>query len=312
MSTLFDKFNTVQVKSGARILRPSGMIQHPLFKRQQENRRIMRKFLVPLISILGLLGASISLAADSDPETPTQSAWSLGVALGYGIRTNPLALSDDIPILVDLDVSWFGKRWFFDNGDLGFTVLDQDRYTASLVGRFNNDRVFFGKASNSFISISDGIQGPVIEKIKVPDRNYAVEAGVEILADGDWGYLQATAFHDVSGTHGGYELFANYSYSVRRQRWFYRPSLGVSWKSKDMNDYYWGVQESEANAIFPAYTAGAGLNVHAQFMTSYQINRHWALIAVLEYERMNSEAADSPIVEDQVVLGTFVGFKYEY
>ncbi len=27
--------------------------------------------------------------------------------------------SDDIPVIVDIDVAWFGKRWFFDNGDLG-------------------------------------------------------------------------------------------------------------------------------------------------------------------------------------------------
>ena len=92
----------------------------------------------------------------------------------------------------------------------------------------------------------------------------------------------------------------------------YQPSLGVSWKSSKLNDYYWGVRESEANSVFPAYTAGAGLNIHARFLTSFQINRHWAFIAVGECERMNSEAADSPIVEERVVLGIFAGFKYEY
>src|SRR4051794_14715278 len=46
--------------------------------------------------------------------------WRLGVALGYGERTNPLIQSKKIPVLVDVDIAWFGERWFFDNGDVGF------------------------------------------------------------------------------------------------------------------------------------------------------------------------------------------------
>ncbi len=272
----------------------------------------MRKFLVPLIPMLGFLGVSAALAADSDSISAIESPWRFGVALGYGKRSNPLALSDDITILVDLDVAWFGEHWFFDNGDLGLTVLDQHRYTVNLVGRFNSDRVFFSKTNTKFISVTNSFGVSVPELIEVPDRDYAVEAGVEFLTDGDWGYLQATAFRDVSSTHDGYELYADYSYSVRRQRWLFRPSFGVSWKSSKLNDYYWGVRESEANSLFPAYNAGAGLNAHVQLLTSFQINKHWAFVAVAEYERMNSEASASPIVEDQAVLGMFVGFKYEY
>ena len=272
----------------------------------------MRKSLTSLILMLGFFWISAALAADSDSVSPVESPWRFGVALGYGMRSNPLALSDDIPIIVDLDVAWFGERWFFDNGDLGLTVLDRDRYTVNLVGRFNNDRVFFSKTNSKFISVNDSFGEPVLEQIEVPDRDYAIEAGVEFLTDGDWGYLQVSAFWDVSNTHDGYELFADYSYSVRRKRWLYRPSIGVSWKSDKLNDYYWGVREDEASSLFPAYRAGAGLNVHARLLTSFQINTHWAFVAVAEYEHMNSEASASPIVEDQAVLGMFAGFKYEY
>jgi outer membrane protein len=272
----------------------------------------MRKLLVSLIPVLGFFGAEIALAANTETKDFTESPWRLGVALGFGVRSNPLALSDNIPIIVDLDIGWFGEHWFFDNGDLGLMVLDRNHYTINLVGRFNSDRVFFGKTNSKLISVGDGIGPAEFEKIKIPDRDYAVELGVELLADGEWGYLQASAFGDVSGTHEGYELYADYSYPVRKQRWLYQPSLGASWKSKKLNDYYWGVRESETNSLFPVYTASSGLNLHARFMTSFQINRHWAFIAVAEYERLNPEAADSPIVEEQSVMGIFAGFKYEY
>jgi hypothetical protein len=51
---------------------------------------------------------------------------------------------------------------------------------------------------------------PPVE-VNPPDRDYAIELGVESLLDGDWGAAELRAFHDVSGTHGGYELSAHYS-----------------------------------------------------------------------------------------------------
>jgi outer membrane protein len=270
------------------------------------------KRLVLLIPVLGMLWASPLFAADVVPDDEVLSQWRVGVALGYGLRTNPLTLSDDIPIIIDLDVAWFGEHWFFDNGDLGLTMLDRDRYTLNLVGRFNSDRLFFSKTNIKFVSALDSFGEPVIEQIEVPDRDYAIELGFEILADGDWGNLQASVFKDVSNTHDGYELYADYGFFMRRHRWLFQPSVGVSWKSDKLNDYYWGVRESEANSVFPAYRAGAGLNLHARFQASYQINRHWAFIATAEFERLNPEASASPIVEERTVLGVFTGFQYEY
>jgi outer membrane protein len=272
----------------------------------------MMKPMTALILALSLTLQVNALASDAAPSSQAESPWRLGVALGYGIRSNPLAQSDDIPIIVNLDVAWFGKRWFFDNGDLGFTLLDDERFTIDLIGRYNSDRVFFSWTNTRFITVTDGVTDPVLEEIEIPDRDFAVELGVELLADGEWGSLQVTAFHDVSATHDGLELYADYGYAIYRQRWFYRPSLGISWKSGKLNDYYWGVREDEANSLFPAYEPGAGVNAHARLLAGFQINRNWAFIAVGEFERINSEAAASPIVEEQNVWGVFAGFKYEY
>ena len=79
------------------------------------------------------------------PAAAAESPWRLGIAAGYGERSNPLVLSDDIPIAIDIDIAWFGKRFFFDNGDLGYTFANNELVTGSLVARFNSDRVFFGK-----------------------------------------------------------------------------------------------------------------------------------------------------------------------
>ena len=40
-----------------------------------------------------------------------------------------------------------------------------------------------------------------------------------MLMDGEWGKAALRAFHDVSGTHHGYELSADYGYRWVRGRW---------------------------------------------------------------------------------------------
>lgn len=246
-------------------------------------------------------------------QTTADSRWRLGAAIGYGERTNPLVQSDDIPIIVDLDIAWFGDHFFFDNGDLGLTIADNKLVTVSAVARFNSDRVFFGKTDTRFVTVDlAGIPLAEAFDFEVPDRDYAVELGVEALSDGDWGQLQFSAFHDVSGTHEGYEIYVDYRYGWRDQRWYFEPSIGASFKSAELNDYYWGVRESEANPILPAYDADSGLNTHARLMVSYQLSKQWALSLVAEYERLNSEAAASPLVEDNNVLGYFAGLGFRF
>jgi outer membrane protein len=272
----------------------------------------MLRRLTQLALLLLALNATLCLA-EEDTEEATESRWRLGAALGYGVRSNPLVQSDDIPIIVDLDIAWFGDRWFFDNGDLGLTVADNDAMTASVVARINSDRVFFGNTEKRFVAFSlDGMPLGEAVEFKVPDRDYAIELGVEVLKDGSWGALQLSAFHDVSGTHEGFELYADYSYGWRDQRLYIEPSIGASYKSADLNNYYWGVTEDEASIVVAPYEAEAGLNWHARLMVGYQLTRHWGLSLVAEYERINNEAAASPIVEKRNVLGYFAGVAYRF
>jgi len=286
-----------------------------------------------VIALIAILAspASVAGASAADPQSnqssataprssgstalsgPGQSRWQFGVALGYGLRSNPLVQSDDIPIVVDLDIGWFGDHFFFDNGDLGLTVTDNEAMTASIVARVNSDRVFFGKTDTKFVSLDlAGQPLATAVELTIPDRDYAIEMGIEILADGKWGHLQLAAHHDVSGTHDGYEVDFNYGTGFRRQRWYFEPSIGATFKSESMNDYYWGVSPGESSDALPVYAAKSGLNTHARLLFSYQINKNWAFTLVGEFERLNEEAAASPIVNDRNVLGYFAGFGYRF
>lgn len=264
---------------------------------------------------------------------PRERSWRIGAAFGYGERTNPLIQSDDIPVLVDVDIAWFGKRWFFDNGDLGYTLFDRPSATTSLVARVNDDRVFFGKTNTRYVNFayagngfttalppapasggggSDSPLSPEPVEVKPPDRDYAIEAGVESLLDGDWGSAELRAFHDVSGTHGGYELSAHYLWRWTTGRLSVAPTVGLSYKSARMNDYYWGVHADEASNALPEYHAGAGVNLDGGLVTSYYFTRNLRFALSVNYERLADEISSSPLAEDDYVMAYFSGFAWSF
>ena len=264
---------------------------------------------------------------------PKEKSWRFGVGLGYGQRTNPLIQSEDIPIVVDLDIAWFGERWFFDNFDLGFSLVDNARFTTNVVARLNSDRAFFGKTNTRYVnfSITAGgaqvpISGPpsapgvpgagagnvVPAELEVPDRDYAVELGLEMLLDGEWGQATLRAFHDVSGTHEGYELSADYSYRWVRGRFSIAPSVGVAWKSAALSDYYWGVHADEVLPTLQGYQVDAGLGWEAGLRASYYFTKSMRFALSANYERLQHSVAMSPIVAEPEVIGYFAGLAWQF
>ncbi|MCZ6854956.1 MAG: MipA/OmpV family protein [Gammaproteobacteria bacterium] len=247
--------------------------------------------------------------------------WEVGVGVGYGERGNPLVDSDDFTVLIDLDIAWYGNHWFFDSGDVGYTWIDNRAFTLNTVVRVNSDRLFFSRTNTQFISLGEFAVAPepgqfpldaVAVPIDIPDRDYAIEIGAELLAEGRWGFLQSSVYSDISNTHNGVEVSTSYGYSWRGNRWYIEPSLLLSWKSASLNDYYWGVREFEIAQALGPYRAESGLNVGARFRAGYQIDEHWAWSAAIEYERLNDEAADSPIVDDNDVFGFFFGIGFRF
>jgi len=288
----------------------------------------MPVLLKKLFGFAGLWTLAALAHAQSAPTTapapapvPTERSWRFGLAFGYGERTNPLIQSDDIPVLVDVDLAWFGKRWFFDNGDFGFVLVDRPLFTTNLVARVNTDRAFFANTNTKFVSFTylgggsiSAQADPTVPPIEVkpPDRDYAIELGLETLFDGDWGSAALHAFHDVSGTHGGFEVAADYQYRVTTGRFSLAPSVGVAYKSAELNDYYWGVRADEANIALPEYHASSGFGWQAGLKANYYVTKSMRIALSVDYEQLQDTVAASPLVEEDHVLGYFTGVAWTF
>ena len=266
----------------------------------------------------GAAGPTPTATVPSTRPVPVERNWRFGVGLGYGMRTNPLILSDDIPVVIDLDIAWFGKRFFFDNFDLGFSLADNKWFTANVVARVNSDRVFFGKTNTKYVNFQvtaggkpppPGFTEPQI--LEVPNRDFAIEMGLEMLLDGEWGQATLRGFHDVSNTHDGFELSADYGYRWTHGRLSVSPTVGVAYKSDELSNYYWGVSAKESGSLMP-YEPEGGFDWHAGLRTAYYLTKTVRLAISADYERMHDSVGESPIVAEDHVIGYFAGVAWQF
>ena len=278
--------------------------------------------------------AEIQKAIESYQERP----WELGLAAGYGVRTNPLIHSDDIPMYAVINAAWFGDWFFFDNGDLGVTVHESDKLSINFIAHINGEREVFEWLNNSRLGIhfatgaaadfsppandSSGTEESSLfppevtenlqEQIEIPKRNLAVDGGLEIGYADVWGDLQLQILTDLSFTHKGAEVWASYAYPWQHGNWKIVPSVGISWKSHNLLNYYYGVRNSEVRLNRPAYTARSGFNGFVKLSLAYHFNEHWGIVGVAEYEALSRSIRRSPIVDQNSIETLFIGLMYNF
>ncbi|MEM8497024.1 MAG: MipA/OmpV family protein [Pseudomonadota bacterium] len=281
-----------------------------------------------VIFVLFMLCGPSLVFADSGElsDSPADRNWSLGLALGAGQRSNPLITGDDIDLWWTLDFAWFGERWFFDNGDLGYLLKDHSAVTLNWIARVNTERAFFsGISEGLFQSTEFGADSPLagqgtddlpaleeLRPIEIPDRDFALETGLEFLTSGQWGHIHGQLLADVSGVHNGYEAWLSYSTDWVYGRWHISPSVTVNWKSQQQNDYYYGVRAEEAQNSLVAYQAESGFNTSAKLSAAYYISKRWRFFATANIEKINSSAADSPLLKDDEIVSYFAGIHYAF
>src|SRR5580698_5916370 len=179
-----------------------------------------------------IAGVSQVYAAGDDEECkgPSQDCvavgqWNVSVGLGAGIRTNPLVGGKDIPLVVIPQFSYYGKRFFIDDLDLGFTLAENDTNTLNLVASPGYDRVFFYRSDLQNIFVggfptgfgdaalalpAERVPSNTPNAIQVPPRS----RGITYLAGPEWTFKldgvsgQLDLLHDVTGQDDGTEIRA--------------------------------------------------------------------------------------------------------
>jgi len=88
------------------------------------------------------------------------------------------------------------------------------------------------------------------------ERGPGVDFGASYQRSGPWGAVYGEYLHDVSGTSHGNEVRLGYNYEWRSGRVRVRPYAMLAARDAKLNDYYYGVRDSEATGERSAYAPG--------------------------------------------------------
>jgi MipA family protein len=287
-----------------------------------------------LVALAHAVPALADCKGESSECVPV-GGWNFSLALGAGVRTDPVVHEGTIPLVVIPQFSYYGEHFFIDDLDAGVTFLDSDRTTLSLIASPGYDRVFFYRSDpqNIFVTglgnfnSSTGGSGQLpagsggngsgsgkpppdttglVTTTKFPPRSRQWT----YLAGPEWTFKyagltgQLDVLHEITGHNHGNEVRAALGIPLSRVGGAWTADVGITWKSAAIVNYYYG-----APGI---YEAGAALDPFVKLAYSRPLKGKWKITGFVECERLSNAIADSPIVNEHFVTTTFVGLVYAF
>jgi MipA family protein len=242
------------------------------------------------------------------PDCAVVGKLNISLGVGVGGRTNPIGGRSDLLLPLLPQISYYGKRFFIENLELGYTLYESDATSLSLIAAPGYDRAFFssGDPQNIFIpQLIDFVATPVSEEgaagetpIPRPRTTY--------LAGPEWTFSyrrlsgQLNVLREITGRHDGYEVRAALATPIIDAKASLTVSAGLTWKSAGLVRYYYGVEGR--------HEPGSAVNPFLKLGYSLPLSDRWRFHAFAHYEHLGAAIADSPIVTDSGVATAFAGF----
>lgn len=288
----------------------------------------MRNFIIIFSFLLPWYSATGSECTSE--ECVGVSQWQVGVALGLGVKTNPVSERDNIPLVILPDIAWYGESFFFDNGTFGYTFEPLAEHTFSLISQYNPEKSFFsfGHPDNVLSSLGgqfdQGLALPTNDRADKEDndfplefdldsRRWAWDAGVNWQWHASSGWLtDLSVLHDVSGVYQGSWVKMSFAKTWRENKWQWRLKLGSDWKSGALVDYYYGLENDEVSHTRYAYNGKASVDPFVSVDISRKIDKHWQWLASLGYQHLGDGVSDSPLITDKGITRLFLGAGYRF
>jgi outer membrane protein len=273
-----------------------------------------------VFAIIAALNQVHATEGDEECQGPTDDCvavgrWNFSVALGAGVRTNPLVHGADIPLVVIPQFSYYGKRFFIDNLDIGLTLVERGANTFNLIATPGYDRVYFYRndLQNFFITFPNSPYNPVnIVSSGTPGATKVPPPAPRItyLAGPEWTFKygrvsgQLDLLRDATGQNNGDEIRGALGIPLLKSKGTVSANIGFTWKSAATVNYYYRVPL--------LYSGSAAFDPFIKLGYTLPLSSKWRFNAFAEYERLGNGIANSPIVAEHSVATVFVGAIYTF
>lgn len=221
-------------------------------------------------------GLLVTTAAQASDE------WQFALGAGVSTERSPyVGVGTDTSLFPLLSIE--KGNFSFQGNELGYQVLGSELASLTLLGSYRG----------AGYEASDSRQLAGME-----DRDGAFELGARAEVYTDLGTLSLTALSDASSTHDGYEVSLGWEtrYQLSAQ-WMLSPGVQLSYQSKDLSNYYFGVRNSEATAERAAYTADSSAILSLGVDAMYLIDEQQSLMLGVGVDTFSNAIKDSSIIE---------------
>lgn len=255
----------------------------------------MIKFMLVTVIAAGLFS---SATAEQVPPQRSESSFSAGVGM---LITDKPHKGGDTEILPIPLIFYRLDRLVISGLQFSYYFIYEDGVALSLIGAPR----FEGYDDDESRTLNG-----------MHDRDGTYELGLELSKSYDWGTLSAMVLTDVLGEHNGHEVQLKYKRKyddiLNIPSLDFTPSIGVNWRSKQLNDYYYGVEGTEATVVRPEYHADSTVGMLAGLRLDYPVDEQWSLFSSVNVEWLGSEITESPIVNEHTMLSFIIGAMYRF
>lgn len=258
---------------------------------------IIKKLLTSSLvsSALGLaLPAYAQSAADQQAQQPIPASRNF---LGLGIGAFPQTPgSSDLRVMALPVLQYtFGDIGYVTGLKAGVWGYNSDDRSLR-IGLYAEPRFGFDSSDNPITS-------------GMANRSFAIDVGPSLRWTTPAGVLNFDFGFDVTNRSNGQVAQLQFIRPLVSEVGFRLNGLvGATWQNAAMNNYYWGVNASEATTIRAAYTAGAGVGLSVGLTGLYAFGPTSALFYGATINRLSSPQANSPITERSYTPLIYLGY----
>jgi outer membrane protein len=252
-------------------------------------------------SLISLFCVSITIAVSNPCRAQTASGpamtWSLGAAAIWSASPYRDYDNEALPVPV---VNYEGRHFFLRGIVLGYRLLTAQN---------NEFAVIASPDTNQFLARRS--DDPRLRQLS--DRNVSGLAGVSWRVYGNWGGIQATAQKELTGHGGGITTDVSYGYTLQQGRFALMPGAGLTYSSRALNDYYYGIRAKDvARSGLAPYRPDAAVAPYLHLGLAYSLSRSWLLIGDFRSTVLPRTLEDSPMVDHDFTTSFLAGVSYAF
>ncbi len=245
---------------------------------------------------LSLIMFTFCLLAEPGPQTSaTDHKLQIGLAT---VNSQSIYQGGKSQTRVFPAIDYQYKRFYFQAGDLGFKVVDDENW-----------EVDFGLGVDLIGDVDRG-DSPSLRNL--PELSLPLNAFTSAQYKSSIGLFKIKYNHEINNKHNGNTSSLSYSAPIFVGKWLFLPQLSYEYYSAEVINYFFGVNPTDASLEFPTYQANSDTALSLSILSLYKINDKWSFVGNLKNDFLGDEITDSPIVEDDQRLSVFAGFLYKF